>query len=118
MFCPNCGSNVNENAAFCGSCGKAIGQKGNQGQHQTARRAQTAQKHPEAIDENIPFMTSYLTFYLKGHIGIHSDHVDLTIPNTIFGLIPLGSNNRSIDVNQIVSPVSNFKVTPLTLILE
>lgn len=62
-------------------------------------------------------MTSYLTFYLKGHIGIHSDHVDLTIPNTIFGLIPLGSNNRSIDVNQIVSPVSNFKVTPLTLIL-
>ena len=102
---------------FCGSCGKAIDQKGNQGQHQTARRAQTAQKHLEAIDENIPFMTSYLTFYLKGHIGIHSDHVDLTIPNTIFGLIPLGSNNRSIDVNQIVSPVSNFKVTPLTLIL-
>lgn len=43
MFCPNCGSNVNENAAFCGSCGKAIDQKGNQGQHQTARRAQTAQ---------------------------------------------------------------------------
>ena len=117
MFCPNCGSNVNENAAFCGNCGKAIDQKGNQGQHQTARRAQTALKHPEAIDENIPFMTSYLTFYLKGHIGIHSDHVDLTIPNTIFGLIPLGSNNRSIDVNQIVSPVSNFKVTPLTLIL-
>lgn len=54
MFCPNCGSNVNENAAFCGSCGKAIDQKGNQGQHQTARRAQTAQKHLEAIDENIP----------------------------------------------------------------
>ena len=75
---------------FAEAAEKQLTRRGDQGQHRTARRAQTAQKHLEAIDENIPFMTSYLTFYLKGHIGIHSDHVDLTIPNTIFGLIPLG----------------------------
>ena len=25
MFCPNCGNNLPDNAAFCGACGKALG---------------------------------------------------------------------------------------------
>ena len=79
------------------------------------QQIQKAQQKP--IDEKITFVTSYITFYLKGKIGIRNDRVDVTIPNTIFGLIPLGSNARTIDVNQIVSPVSNFKVNPLPLII-
>lgn len=112
MYCPNCGNNVSEEAAFCGSCGAPI--RPEQVGQAVHDRSQPRQAD---INEEISFMTSYLTFYLKGKIDIRNDRVSLKIPNTIFGLFPLGSNERSIDVNQIVSPVSNFKVTPLTLIL-
>lgn len=118
MFCPNCGHNVNEGAAFCGSCGTPMNQA-QQNAHQQSTRSHHAQQQmqQDTIDEEFDYITSYLTFYIKGHIGIHNDHVSLKIPNTIFGLIPLGSSERTVDVNQIVSAVSNFKVTPLTLII-
>lgn len=118
MFCPNCGHNVNEGAAFCGSCGTPMNQARQSASQQSAQKNYAQQQTQQnTIDEEYSFITSYLTFYIKGNIGIHNDHVSLKIPNTIFGLIPLGSNERTVDVNQIVSAVSNFKVTPLTLII-
>lgn len=117
MFCPNCGHNVNEGAAFCGSCGTPMNQA-QQSQHQQSTRSHHTQQQvqQDTIDEEYSYITSYLTFYLKGKFGIHNDHVDLVIPNTILGLIPLGSNERSIDVNHIASVACNFKVTILTLL--
>ncbi len=51
--------------------------------------------------EKIRFMTSLLTFYLKGEIGKKDNFVTLKIPNTIFGLIPLGAQTENIPINQI-----------------
>lgn len=51
--------------------------------------------------EKIRFMTSLLTFYLKGEISKRDNFVTLKIPNTIFGLIPLGAQTENIPINQI-----------------
>ncbi len=51
--------------------------------------------------EKIRFMTSLLTFYLKGEISKRDNFVSLKIPNTIFGLIPLGAQTENIPINQI-----------------
>lgn len=58
--------------------------------------------------EKIRFMTSLLTFYLKGEIGKKDNFVTLKIPNTIFGLIPLGAQSENIPINQISLVGSSF----------
>lgn len=114
MYCQKCGKELRQDARFCGSCGSTV-ESAQQKETEPKQAKKEAQQKP--MDEKITFMTSYITFYLKGKIGIRNDRVDITIPNTIFGLIPLGSSARTVDVNQIVSPVSNFKANALPLII-
>ena len=58
----------------------------------------------------IQYMTSLLTFYLKGEICQEQNFVNLRKPNTILKLIPLGVKKESIPVNQLASVESNFKL--------
>lgn len=67
--------------------------------------------------ENIQFMTSLLTFYLKGEIKHEQNFVKFKTPNTILSLIPLGARNESIPINQISSVETNFKVLGKNLVI-
>lgn len=58
----------------------------------------------------IKYMTSLLTFYLKGEICQEQNFVNLKKPNTILSFIPLGAKKESIPVNQLASVESNFKL--------
>ena len=58
----------------------------------------------------IQYMTSLLTFYLKGEIRQEQNFVNLKKPNTILSLIPLGAKKDSIPVSQLSSVESNFKL--------
>lgn len=58
----------------------------------------------------IQYMTSLLTFYLKGEIRQEQNFVNLKKPNTILGLIPLGAKKDSVPVSQLASVESNFKL--------
>lgn len=58
----------------------------------------------------IKYMTSLLTFYLKGEIRQEQNFVNLKKPNTILSLIPLGAKKDSIPVTQLASVESNFKL--------
>lgn len=58
--------------------------------------------------EKIRFMTSLLTFYLKGEIAVEQNFLKLRRPNTILTLIPLGCRKYSIPINQISSVGTNF----------
>ena len=60
--------------------------------------------------ETIRYITSLLTFYLKGEIGQDQNFLNLKKPNTILGLIPLGCKKESVPVTQLSSVESNFKV--------
>lgn len=60
--------------------------------------------------ETINYMTSFLTFYLKGEIKQDKNFVKLTIPNTILAFIPLGSHKKTIAINQIASVDTDFKL--------
>ena len=59
----------------------------------------------------VSFITSYLTFYLKGHVKCDNNFIEISCPNTILKLIPLGSLNKTFPVEQVSSVNSNFKVT-------
>ena len=63
--------------------------------------------------EKITFMTSLLTFYLKGVISRDKNFIKFRIPNTILGLIPLGSSKKTVAVNQIASVDTDFRLTIL-----
>lgn len=58
----------------------------------------------------IKYITSLLTFYLKGEICQEQNFVNLKKPNTILSLIPLGAKKDSIPVSQLASVESNFKL--------
>lgn len=60
--------------------------------------------------ETISFMSSLLTFYLKGEIAHEQNFIKLKTPNTILSLIPLGAKNDTIPVTQISSVETNFKL--------
>lgn len=60
--------------------------------------------------ESVRYMSSLLTFYLKGEIRQEQNFVNLKKPNTILGLIPLGAQKTSIPVTQLSSVESNFKL--------
>ena len=65
----------------------------------------------------IQYMTSLLTFYLKGEIRQEQNFVNLKKPNTILSLIPLGAKKDSIPVSQLSSVKSNFKLNFGSLLL-
>lgn len=57
--------------------------------------------------EPIEYMTSLLTFYLKGEIKSEQNFINFKVPNTILGLIPLGARTSKLPVNQIASVSTN-----------
>lgn len=59
---------------------------------------------------SISFITSYLTFYLKGLIGIDGDFIKIQTPNTILKLIPLGKNSRTIPIPQVSEVGTDFSL--------
>lgn len=60
--------------------------------------------------ETITFMTSLLTFYLKGEIKAEQNFLKLKKPNTILTLIPLGASKVNVPINQISSVGTSFKL--------
>lgn len=60
--------------------------------------------------EKITFMTSLLTFYLKGEISTAQNFLILKRPNTIFTIIPLGAKKFNVPINQISMVGTNFKL--------
>ena len=67
--------------------------------------------------KDIHYITSLLTFYLKGEISSDADFIRFKEPNTILGLIPLGAKNESVAVNQISTVQTNMKMKFGKLIL-
>lgn len=45
------------------------------------------------------YMTSILTFYIRGEIKIEQNIVSFKVPNTILGIIPLGYKCDSMAIN-------------------
>ena len=57
------------------------------------------------------FITSYLTFYLKGTVEYKSNFIEISQPNTILKVIPLGLHKQTYPIEQISSVSTNFKVS-------
>lgn len=60
--------------------------------------------------ETIKFMSSLLTFYMKGEIRHEQHFIKLKIPNSILTFIPLGSKKESIPIEQISAVSADFKL--------
>lgn len=58
----------------------------------------------------INFMSSFLTFYMKGEIKHEKNFIRLKIPNSILTFIPLGSRKESIPVEQVSSVSVDFRL--------
>ena len=58
--------------------------------------------------KTITYMSSLLTFYLKGEISQDQNFLALKIPNTILTFIPLGARKDNIPVPQLSSVSTNF----------
>ncbi len=56
------------------------------------------------------FMTSLLTFYMKGKIDVSDTMVRVSTPNSILKFIPLGSQKINVPITQIASCDTNFKL--------
>lgn len=56
------------------------------------------------------YLTSLFLFWIKGEIWEERNLINFKVPNTILGLIPLGSKKDSIPVTQIASTSTNFKL--------
>lgn len=68
--------------------------------------------------KKINFITELVLFWIKGEISFDNNFVKFKIPNTIFfGLIPLGSRNKSVPINQLASVGSDFSLKLKQLIL-
>lgn len=67
--------------------------------------------------QTITFITSYLTFYLKGEISGDQKFLNLKIPNTILGLIPLGAKKESMPRQHIASVHTDFRLSFFSLIV-
>lgn len=62
------------------------------------------------------FLTSILTFYMKGEVSVAENFIKYKKPNTILKFIPMGAENKTIPVEQIASVESSFKLYIGTLI--
>lgn len=117
MYCKQCGAEINDGAKFCGVCGTPTVSA-----EETPEAVANNSRHtfyaPESIQlETIKFITSYLTFYLKGSVEFTNDNVTAQVPNTILGLIPLGHYKRVLDVSHITSTASEFRLDFKSLII-
>lgn len=65
----------------------------------------------------VTFMTSLLTFYLKGEIRQEQHFIKLKCPNTILSFIPLGAKKESIPIEQISSVSADFRVQLKSLLI-
>lgn len=117
MYCKQCGAQINDNAKFCGVCGTPT-----VAAEATPEAVAQNNRHtfyaPESIKlDKIEFITSYITFYLKGRVEFTNDNVIAQVPNTILGVIPLGRRKRTLDVAHITSTVSDFRVDIKNLLI-
>lgn len=53
------------------------------------------------------FSISLIFFWIKGHLSVDNRFIKMRVPNTIFGIIPAGSDNETIPLKT----VSNLKVS-------
>ena len=60
--------------------------------------------------KTITYMTSLLTFYLKGEISTEKNFLSLKIPNTVLALIPLGAQKHNVPVNQLSAVATSFSL--------
>ena len=67
--------------------------------------------------KKITFMTSLLTFYLKGEIVHEQNFIRLKWPNTLLTFIPLVSNKENLPVNQISSVSTSFSLSLKDLLI-
>ncbi|MCM1165968.1 MAG: hypothetical protein NC299_07695 [Lachnospiraceae bacterium] len=67
--------------------------------------------------ETITFMTSLLTFYLKGEIKAEQNFLRLKKPNTLLAFIPLGAKQNNVPINQIAEVDTSFKLAIGRLLL-
>lgn len=65
----------------------------------------------------ITYMSSLLTFYLKGEIKSEQNFVSFRVPNTILGLIPLGAHKDQVAVNQIAAVSTDTKLLVKTFLI-
>lgn len=56
------------------------------------------------------FITSYLTFYIKASVALEGNFIKTSNPNSILKVIPLGSTNKTIPVEQISSVNDSFRL--------
>lgn len=56
------------------------------------------------------FITSYLTFYLRVSVALEGNFIKTSNPNTILKVIPLGSENKTIPVEQLSSVDDSFRL--------
>lgn len=103
-YCEKCGAPLGNNVNFCEKCGEPV----------TAGKNASQQHSPHApatsTFQSVDFVTSYLTFYLKGRVDFTANNLNLSLPNTILGLIPLGSEELTVDVNHISGTNVDFHV--------
>lgn len=124
MYCPTCGNNLTIGTRFCGHCGTQLdatttSTETAQAQTPTPAQPATSQTIPpeQSVRQSFTYITSYLTFYLKGTVDVEADRVHLNTPNTILGFIPLGSQKRTLDIKHIVEVESDFHVSILALLI-
>ena len=111
MNCSKCGSPVEEGSKFCKECGAQIAAKPESKGKPVMTQKYEAENPVQAQGfEAIEYMTSYLTFYLKGKVEFTRDNIRIQVPNTVLGLIPLGTNQSSINVNHITGATSDFSL--------
>jgi hypothetical protein len=67
--------------------------------------------------KTITYITSFLTFYLKGEIRQEKNLIKFKVPNTILSFIPLGFSKKTVAVNQIASVDTDFRLLFKNLIL-
>lgn len=56
------------------------------------------------------FITSYLTFYMKASVSLEGSFIKTSDPNSILKVIPLGSTNKTVPLEQISSIDDNFRL--------
>ena len=66
---------------------------------------------------SVRYLTGLLTFYMKGEIIIDDTFIYLKGPNTVLGIIPLGTTNKQLMVIQIASTSSAFHLQLKFLIM-
>ena len=90
MFCPNCGSSVDDNANNCPNCGAPLGNNTQSGpieEPQTNYQTQSSNPNPQAFTSGGPKskLAAGLLGILLGSLGIHNFYIG----NTKRGLIQL-----------------------------